>query len=82
MTMPEQRTRAVARMRDLVQDLRQYLAGEGKSALVPRDVLRALVGGLRHYPTRTDLHRSAEAAPGVWGQPPPEKPETRPPAGE
>lgn len=37
-------------------------------------VLRRLVMTMRHYPTRYDLERSAQALPDVWGEPDGKKP--------
>ncbi len=68
MTLPDERTRAVLRMERAATQLLPYSVGMGNAeARVPRALLLELLGALRHYPTRYDLDRSAEALPAVWG---------------
>lgn len=69
MTTPVERTNAVLRMDELVQDLHRLAFGRGQYARVPRHVLLRLVLNMKHYPTAFDLARSAEALPDVWARP-------------
>lgn len=66
MTLPDERTRAVAAMGDAVARLCSALAGKGR---VPRELLLDVTRCLRHYPTHLDLWRSAQALPDTWGDP-------------
>lgn len=66
MTLPSERTRAVVEMANEVLDLRQYLAGRGETARVPREKLRRLHHWLRHYPMPSELDQTAMLAPHLW----------------
>lgn len=74
MTTPTERTRAVLRIERLAIEIESYTytgtdCCDTDRAVVPMDLLRMIVGALRHYPTRHDLERSHEALPDVWGPP-------------
>ena len=69
MTTPVERTYAVLRVEELVRDLHTFAFRRGKTVRVPRDLLMRLVVNMRHYPTPSDIARSAEALPDVWAPP-------------
>jgi hypothetical protein len=60
MTTPFERTRALLRTRDLLQEL---AAGEHVDADTLRRRAKSL---LRHYPAPVDIDLSAAVLPGIW----------------
>ena len=69
MTTPAERTRAVLGMAQAANALSQHAHGDSASALVPRELLQALQGWLRHYPSRTEISITARECPGLWAPP-------------
>lgn len=64
MTVPDERTRAVLRARDLLTEL--ATAPHDVKLDVLRERARTL---LRHYPDLVHLRLSAAMASGIWGDP-------------
>jgi hypothetical protein len=60
MTTPFERTQALVRTRDLLEEL---AAGE---EIAPDTLRRRAAALLRHYPAPVDLDLSAAALPGIW----------------
>lgn len=69
MTTPVERTNAVLRVEELVQDLHKFAFRQSQTVRVPRDLLLRLILSMKHYPTEFDIARSAEALPDVWATP-------------
>ena len=69
MTTTTERTRAVLGMAKSARALAPYAHGDSASALVPRELLEALQGWLRHYPSRAELSITARECPGLWAPP-------------
>ncbi len=69
MTTAEERTRAVLGMAQSARALAPYAHGDSPNALVPRELLEALQGWLRHYPSRAELSITARQCPGLWAPP-------------
>ena len=69
MTTPAERTRAVLGMAQAAHALSQHAHGDSASALVPRELLQALQGWLRHYPSPVELNITARECPGLWAPP-------------
>ena len=61
MTMPNERTKAVAETREFLQ-----LLASSDDATVGLDIREIAIRLLRHYPTDGDLGASAVALPEVW----------------
>ena len=69
MTTTDERTRAVLGMAQSARALARYTHGDSANALVPRELLQALQGWLRHYPSRVELNITARECPGLWAPP-------------
>ena len=69
MTTTTERSRAVLGMAQSARALAPYAYGDSPNALVPRELLEALQGWLRHYPSRTEIHITARECPGLWAPP-------------
>lgn len=67
MTLPIERTNAILNTETRVKMLTPYIHGETEAVRVPRDLLRQIVLGLKHYPTRFELNELANASPEILG---------------
>jgi len=64
MTLPDERYRAVQTAESLLVDL----CDPKKTPRVPRSVRVRAVQALRHFPSRYDMDRAAQLAPGVFSE--------------
>lgn len=69
MTTPDERTRSVIQMEKMIHELAPHLKGKGVTAKVPRELIRSLYRGLRHYPTAFELSEVSRLAPQWFGDP-------------
>ena len=65
MTLPDERTRAVANTRDFLFNL----LDPRMTPRVPREVREQASRCLRHYPGTYDLIQASNRAPEIWGKP-------------
>lgn len=67
MTLPIERTWAVLNTQHRILELTKYTHGKSETMLIPREQLRQLVLGLKHYPSKFDMNEAANLAPDIFG---------------